>query len=210
MSTGKLCASFLAAPFMVAAFACSGGDGSAALTHDGAATVQVEVQGSIATLGVDSNAKAKAEASRSADEQADRNRILAFTTQALEIELDRNSLVRDYAPLSPLAQRYGRLKSPQGRDFFGLFSAILSLDAPIDVQSTKQSLLEVYRLELQAENESAIIARVTMKTIAEQPSFQYQPWGRAQTLRIIAYRQWRAVLQAYGIDYSTAFPQLSE
>lgn len=127
--------------------------------------------------------------------QLDREReaMLTFTRQALQIEAERDKVV--ILGASPFQRWQYKQRAPQ------LQAQLLLLKSPQTFQPVKDALMEVYRLETLAAQEDRVVASVN-RFNADSPENRFIPkfpWVVAQKLRGDVYAQWAQLLRDHGI-----------
>lgn len=148
----------------------------------------------------------------------EREAILSFTRQALQIEADRAELMKYFAGLQ------GRMSAESVRVFVGqtfltgvpvgtyqpepphelegmaqLYSRLLSLDSPPATMNIKDAFLNIYKSEIRLFQESGANPKITKDNVPEET--RYAPtWNGAQLFRHDAYGLWRQILREHSVD----------
>jgi hypothetical protein len=153
----------------------------------------------------------------------EREEIISFTQQALAVETEHDKLI--VALLKEIAgfRTYTFLKGVLIPGWTEMTSApelknkLLLLNCPTCMQPIKDSLIEVYRLEIQAAQHDRgtecgpglppphyqfypRINHFNVGLVAPSYDGSHSPWVIAQKLRRDTYIKWAEILEGHGID----------
>lgn len=155
--------------------------------------------------------------------------IISFTQQALEIEAKRSELMEYFAKqhVGPLRERFFLEGIPTNAEYpewmnapksglegmVSLRKRLLFLDCPQSLQSIKQSLLEIYQLEIElaeSEGETMSLPEAMLQGIEKYKAAQEGILPH-QERRKDTYTRWAEILREHGIDPAQeGFTELSE
>ena len=144
--------------------------------------------------------------------------IISFTRQALEIEGNQSELMEYFARqhVGPLREHFFLEGMPADAGYpkwmnapesglegmVSLRKRLLFLDCPQSLQSIKQSLLEIYQLEIElaeSEGETMSLSEAMLQGVAQYKTAQ-EGFLPHQERRKDTYTHWAEILREHGID----------